>query len=263
MIQPEEPGPAGLARLPASILMNIKRPGSTADPELTPQPVVTLKHQQRDALKAAEIPKQELSCYRLHDGSAFTLLELLVVIAIIGILAGLLLPALSGAKRRAQSIACVSNLHQIGLALTLYTDDNQNRLPVCAWPLPSFGTDTGSLFGTNQLTSAQTNQASLPPITSPLMPYLKAKGVFHCPADREVFATEGTSYEWNGWLNGASYMEPQDASEVAWVLVKQLFGSRFNTPLMGDAQSVHPAGGNWMGKNALYFDDRVEKARKF
>ena len=62
----------------------------------------------------------------LVEQPAFTLIELLVVIAIIAILAALLLPALSKAKKQAQSTACKNHLHEMGIALHMYVDDNKS-----------------------------------------------------------------------------------------------------------------------------------------
>jgi len=76
----------------------------------------------------------EPSVLRKRRFGGFTLIELLVVIAIIAILAALLLPALAKARERGYRASCKSNLHQQGVALQIYTGDNNNLLPDLRYP---------------------------------------------------------------------------------------------------------------------------------
>ena len=169
----------------------------------------------------------------------FTLIEMLVVITIIGILAGLLLPVLGRSKQNSLSTSCLNNLRQIGMVLELYLYDNNYYLPYCA-----------------QVPSANPGLSS---IVDVLSPYSKEQGVFRCPADKSVYLIEGTSYEWNSFLNGASYDHPEEWSAVTWAIVETIFGGRLNTPLVGDLDSFHPPGPLGLGKNAIYFDWRVDR----
>jgi prepilin-type N-terminal cleavage/methylation domain-containing protein len=109
---------------------------------------------------------------------AFTLIELLVVIAIIGILAGLLLPALGKAKSQAAKVTDLNNLKQITVAVHLYTADASDILPAPNWDNGGFG--EGWLYKANVFESAPGRYKRE---YGQLWPLLKVEKVYVCPAD--------------------------------------------------------------------------------
>lgn len=129
----------------------------------------------------------------MKKGAAFTVVELLIVIAIIGILAGLLLPALNQAKEKAKRTACVSNLKQVNLATRLYADDNGESLPVLPSPSP-YPNGVGAYY--KQLVKGYLG------LTGPASPNEK---IFVCPVDRTVYSQAShafSSYTFNGYEVG-------------------------------------------------------------
>lgn len=117
---------------------------------------------------------------------AFSLIELLVVIAIIAILAGLLLPALTRAKARTLSLACLNNLRQLETCWHLYAVDNQDHLPPNNFVydiISDSPIDLGSSWCTNV---APLDASPLGIQKAILFPYNSALGIYHCPADRSV-----------------------------------------------------------------------------
>jgi len=130
---------------------------------------------------------------------AFTLVELLVVISIIGLLAGLAVPAINGGLKSAKAGACLSNLHQIGVATLAYAADN-------SFKLPDAGSGTSDMWATKLATFISTGTKS-------------KKSIFVCPgALKTVSEATGGNIAITYGMHGGLMPKGGSASNITCVV---------------------------------------------
>ncbi len=142
----------------------------------------------------------------------FTLIELLVVIAIISILAAMLFPVFATARAKGRQVSCLSNLRQLGMAMTLYYEDYNGLYPASNWatnaspPVPPFDVSTGGLYS-----------------------YLRNKAVYSCMSDPDA-PKKLLSYEMNAWLMSLPEASVDDPSGTVILLDALVNDSSFVVP---------------------------------
>ncbi|MEI8291325.1 MAG: prepilin-type N-terminal cleavage/methylation domain-containing protein [Verrucomicrobiota bacterium] len=175
-----------------------------------------------------------------RTGRAFTLVELLTVIAIIALLTALLLPVLGRTKESARATVCLSNLRQIGIALQIYVQENNNKLPMLR-DVPTNPVEAATNF--------------FPAIHKVLAPHLGNTNVLRCPSDSQrYFELTGSSYSWNSLLNG------EDADHLV------VFNIKFSAqeiPVVYDKEDFHKARGANKAVNYLYADGHIKNLLTF
>ena len=182
----------------------------------------------------------------MKRSQAFTLIELLVVMAIIGMLTSLLMPSIQNAQRKAKQASCISNLHQIGIAVQQYVADPENsqQFP----PIYYVGSNS-----TTAQTATNGSSQTLQPLAC-LSNYGVTMALLTCPADTSPDPNYG-SYIWSPVAQGDT---PQN---FLYYGRGQIFtiNNLSRVAICYDKGYLHPGGSTGIGSfNVLRADGHVD-----
>lgn len=161
-----------------------------------------------------------------------SLVELLIMVVIIVVLSLVAIPAIQAMMNGARRTECLGKLRMIGIGMEGYLGEHNDHFPELEVGRELRGQD-------------------VPVLERVLLPYVSGPGVFHCPADRELFEASGSSYMWNSTQSGRHKLQTS------------FFGAENQperVPLVLDKESFH---GTKKGTNMLYADYHISNQIEF
>jgi len=156
-------------------------------------------------MKVSVYPYPGIRSRRPNRRAGFTLIELLVVIAIIAILAAMLLPALSRAKQKAWSVSCNSNLHQIGVGMNLFAQDNND-----------FNPESGGKISWN----AASPDASTNGWMEQMFADVGNTNVYHCPGNVQLPPPNQSAFNYFNGVRAAFVASDPDPANRHFAAIK-------------------------------------------
>jgi prepilin-type processing-associated H-X9-DG protein len=160
---------------------------------------------------------------------------LIVVVAVVGMLLALSVPVIGKVLAKSRQTACLAHLHQIGIGLQAFLQDNDGELP--------------------EMQAMRLSKSDeVPVMDTVLLSYVGGDpSIFHCPADQNLWKNSGSSY----WYYETVTLKPNGTRNYKSITLESFFlstGDPAKIPLILDKESFHP-GPNKV--NALYADGHV------